>query len=65
MEVQPCSGGPPVDIAEADMWTLLNLKVDDILQIPQKLVDKYDLQMDDVRKAIAKCVHRPCCILIS
>ena len=52
IEVSTCDG-KRARLATLDAWSLLNLKVDDILALPERLTVEYGISSDTITKAMA------------
>jgi len=50
----PTPAGTSVTLSEADPWTLLNLKADDILALPARLTRDHSIGRDTVTAAVAR-----------
>lgn len=46
--------GEPVSLIELDTWSVLNLKADDILALPARLTNKYEISRDTVTASLEK-----------
>ncbi|MDC0744411.1 pyridoxal-dependent decarboxylase [Polyangium mundeleinium] len=52
IEVSTCDGRR-ARLASLDAWSLLNLKVDDILALPERLTEEYGISSDTITKAMS------------
>ncbi|MRG95250.1 pyridoxal-dependent decarboxylase [Polyangium spumosum] len=52
IEVNTCDGRR-APIATLDAWSLLNLKVDDVLALPARLTEEYGISSDTITKAMS------------